>query len=78
MLAKCQQQTAQAVAGGFEIRTLVPMGGSEQCPLPNKLRSVEFGVSRCKLLHFEWTSNEVLLHSTGSYIQSLRIEHDGI
>ena len=32
----------------------------------------EFGVSRCKLFHLEWISNEVLLHSTGNYIQSLR------
>ena len=37
----------------------------------------EFGVSRCKLLHLGWISNEVLLYSTGSYIQSLVIEHDG-
>ena len=37
----------------------------------------EFGVSRCKLFHLEWTSNEVLLHSTGSYIQSPGIDHDG-
>ena len=31
----------------------------------------EFGDSRCKLLHLEWVSNEVLLYSTGNYIQSL-------
>ena len=37
----------------------------------------EFGIGRCKLLHLEWISNEVLLHSTGNYNQSLRIEHDG-
>ena len=36
----------------------------------------EFGVSRYKLLHLEWTGNEVLLHSTGNYIQSLAIDHD--
>ena len=35
------------------------------------------GVGRCKLLHLEWVSNEVLLDSTGSYIQSLGVEHDG-
>ena len=29
------------------------------------------GDSRCKLLHLEWISNEVLLYSTGNYI------HDG-
>ena len=35
------------------------------------------GVSRCKLVHLEWISNEVLPYSTGNYIQSLGIEHDG-
>ena len=33
----------------------------------------ELGVSRCKLLYLEWISNEVLLYSTGIYIQSLDI-----
>ena len=37
----------------------------------------EFGVSRCKLLHLECISNEVLLYSTGNYIQSLGVEYDG-
>ena len=37
----------------------------------------EFGVGRCKLLHLEWISNEILLYSTGKNIQSLGIEHDG-
>ena len=37
----------------------------------------EFGISRCKLLHLELISNEILLYSTGNYIQSLVIEHDG-
>ena len=37
----------------------------------------EFGVSRCKLLHLEWMSKESLLYSTGNYIQSLVMEHDG-
>ena len=36
-----------------------------------------FGVRRCKLLHLEWLSNEVLLYSTGSYVQSLGIDRDG-
>ena len=27
----------------------------------------EFGVSRGKLLHLEWISNEILLYSTGNY-----------
>ena len=37
----------------------------------------EFGVSKCKLLHLEWICNEVLLYSTGNYIQSFGIDHDG-
>ena len=37
----------------------------------------EFGASRCKLLHLEWISNEVLLYSAGNYIQVLGIDHDG-
>ena len=36
----------------------------------------ESGVSRGKLLHLEWISNEVLLHSRGNYVQSLGMEHD--
>ena len=38
---------------------------------------LEFGVSRCKLMHLEWISNEILLYSTGNYIQSLVMEHGG-
>ena len=37
----------------------------------------EFGGGRCKLLHLEWISNEVLLYSTGNYIQSLGTDRDG-
>ena len=36
----------------------------------------EFEVSKCKLFHLEWTSNEILLHSTGNYIQSLGTDQD--
>ena len=36
-----------------------------------------FRVSRCKLLHLEWKSNEVPLYSTGNYIQSPGIDHNG-
>ena len=36
----------------------------------------EFGVSRCKILHLEWISSEVLLYSTGNYSQSFMTEHD--
>ena len=36
----------------------------------------EFGVSRCKLLHLDWISNEVLQYIIGNYIQLLVTEHD--
>lgn len=36
----------------------------------------EFGVSKCKVLHSEGMSNEVLLYSTGRCIQSPGSEHD--
>ena len=38
---------------------------------------LEFGVSRCKLLHREWTNNKAPLYSTGNYIQYPRTSHDG-
>ena len=37
----------------------------------------EFGVSKCKLFHLEWISDEILLYSIENYIWSLGIEHDG-
>ena len=37
----------------------------------------EFGVNRCKLLPLEWISNEILLCSTGNYIQSFVMEYEG-
>ena len=37
----------------------------------------EFGVNRCRLLPLQWISNEILLYSTGNYIWSLVMEHDG-
>ena len=37
----------------------------------------EFGVSKCKLLHLQRISNEILLFNTGNYIQSLGTDHDG-
>ena len=42
-------------------------------------RSMEWEVmvSRHKLLYLEWISNEFLLYSTGNYIHSLGIDHDG-
>ena len=38
---------------------------------------LEFGVSKCKILHLEWISNKVQFYSAGNHIQSLGIEHDG-
>ena len=34
------------------------------------------GLVECKLLHFEWINNKVLLYGTRNYIQSLGIEHN--
>ena len=36
----------------------------------------DFQVNRCKLLHLEWISLEVLLYSTVNYIQLLVMEHN--
>ena len=46
-----------------------------KCPLIGM--DGEFGVGRGKLLYLEWISNEILLYSTGDFVQSLGIEHDG-
>ena len=35
-------------------------------------------ISRCKLWHLEWISNEVLLYGTGNYIQSLVMMEDSM
>ena len=56
----------------MDSRLGVAKGEGGQCG-----RDGEFGVSRCKLFHSEWTSSEVLLYSTGNYSQSLGLEHDG-
>ena len=37
----------------------------------------EFGISRCKLVYTEWINNEVLLYSTGNYIQYPVINYNG-
>ena len=37
----------------------------------------EFAIRRCKLSHLQGTDNKALLYSTGNYIQSPRIAHDG-
>ena len=38
---------------------------------------LEFGVSKCKLLHLEWIKNKILLYSMGNYIPFPGIDHDG-
>ena len=38
----------------------------------------ELGVNGCKLLHLEWSSHEILLCSTGSYVYSLLVEHGNV
>ena len=38
----------------------------------------ELGVNRCSLLPLECISNEILLCSTGNYVQSLMMEHDNV
>ena len=46
--------------------------GEETCGCQGGGSGMEqFGISRCKLLHLEWISNEVPLYSTGNDIQSL-------
>ena len=56
----------------IENRLMVAKGGSGGSGM-----DWEFGISRFKLLHLEWIRYEVLPYSTGKYIQSLGIEHDG-
>ena len=45
--------------------------GEQTCACPGGggrgRRDWESGVNRCKLLHSEWKSNEILLYSTGNY-----------
>ena len=38
----------------------------------------ESGVNRCKLLPLEQISNEILLYTTGNYVQSLVMEYDSV
>ena len=37
----------------------------------------EFRISRCEPLYTEWLNNELLLYSTGNYIQYPMINHTG-
>ena len=56
----------------MENRLVVAKGGEGRSGM-----DWELGVSRCRLLHLEWISNEVLLYSPGNYIQSSGINHNG-
>ena len=49
------------------------------CQGEGERREMDGGVwvGRCKVPHLEWISNEVLLYSTGDYIQSLGIGNYG-
>ena len=38
---------------------------------------LEFGISRCKLVQRGWINDQVLLQSTGNYIQYPVISHNG-
>ena len=42
--------------------------GGQNCVLSVGREWEVLGVSRCKLLHLELISNEILLYSTGNYI----------
>ena len=48
----------------------------KRCISGNK-NQFDYKYMHIKLLHLEWIGNEVLLHSTGNYIHSGGIEHDG-
>ena len=37
----------------------------------------EFEISRCKLVYIEWINNNILLYSTGNYIQYPGINYNG-
>ena len=37
----------------------------------------ELGISRCKLLYIRWIDNNVLLYSTGNYIQCRVLNQNG-
>ena len=38
----------------------------------------KLGINRCRLLPMGWISNEILLCSTGNYVQSFMMEHDNM
>ena len=62
--------TEQKQAHGHKEQTSGCQGGGGRSGM-----DLEFEVSRCKLQHLKWISNEVLLYSTGNYTKSLVIEY---
>ena len=68
-MAQMNLSTEQKQTHGHREQTCGCQGGEEGNGMDG-----EFGVSGCKLFHSEWTSNEVLLYSTGNPIQSLVME----
>ena len=52
---------------GIENRLVVARGGMDG----------EFGISRGKLISIDWITSNILLYSTGSYIQHPMINHNG-
>ena len=57
-------QNQNRVTGKDNILTVAKGEGKES------KKDLDFGVSRCKLLHLEWINNNVLLYITGNYIQT--------
>ena len=55
----------------IENRLVIAKGGGEGVGWTESLRLVD-----ANYYILEWISHEVLLYSTGNYIQSLVIEHD--
>ena len=49
----------------------------QTCGCQGRRKDWEFGVSRCKLAYTGWINNKILLYSTGNYIQSPGINHNG-
>ena len=65
-MAQMNLFTKQKQTHGLREETCLCQGGGGGIGMDE-----EFGVIRYKPLHLEWIHNEVLLYSTGNYIQSL-------
>ena len=71
-MAQMILSTKQKQITDMEGRLVVAKGESGGSRMDRELRG-----GRCKLLHLEWISNGVLVYSTGNYVQTFGIEHDG-